>query len=708
MPSSARIAAAVLLCAHVACTACSGARAVPGGGGAVAVTVAPASALTTPRATVSFTASVSGTANAGVTWAVAEPGGGTIDGSGLYTAPAEVGTYHVVATSVADPAASGTAQVVVQGGGGGSDVLPQDRLTVWKPGVAGGIPARATVCAALDAATWGNGGQDATAGIQAAIDACPEGQVVRLSAGAFTVNGGGYLLIRKGITLRGAGADQTTLQKTDGAKPGQEGTGPLPTPIVVIGPTRYGAEIASSVNLAADAAKGSYSVEVASASGLAAGQLVLLDEASGAAWQDDPARRGKIWASPDWRVVWQKHDPALGTDDFDASQFPSTPGSAGEWFSRLDRPTSEVKQIASVGGNTVTFTTPVHISYRAGAPHSAQLTRFASVVRNAGVESLKVIGGDNGNIRFESAANCWARNVENTVWHDEGFAVDGSFRVEIRDSYVHDAAWAQPGGAGYALSFAGGSSECLVENSIILKANKVMVARSSGAGSVVGYNYVDDGYINTNPAWIESGLNGSHMVGPHHMLFEGNYGFNADSDKTHGNSVYHTFFRNHLRGVRATTTAFGDTPGSTVTIDDSPSGNGPKRCAGLGYYSYWHSFVGNVLGAAGQMTGWSYEGSFRNDSPGVWLLGWDDWDPYPVDAMVAATTFRHGNWDFVTNSVAHWEAGYSRALPDSLYLAGKPAFFGASPWPWVDPSTGTTYALPARARYDAGTPNLVP
>ncbi len=88
----------------------------------------------------------------------------------------------------------------------------------------------------------------------------------------------------------------------------------------------------------------------------------------------------------------------------------------------------------------------------------------------------------------------------------------------------------------------------LIENGISVRANKVMVARSAGAGSVVGYNYMDMGYINTNGAWIEIGLNASHMVGSHHVLFEGNYGHNADSDKTHGNSIYHTFFRNHLRG----------------------------------------------------------------------------------------------------------------------------------------------------------------
>ena len=45
-----------------------------------------------------------------------------------------------------------------------------------------------------------------------------------------------------------------------------------------------------------------------------------------------------------------------------------------------------------------------------------------------------------------------------------------------------------------------GTAEVLVENGISVRANKVMVARSSGAGSVFGYNYIDMGYINTNGA----------------------------------------------------------------------------------------------------------------------------------------------------------------------------------------------------------------
>jgi hypothetical protein len=193
------------------------------------------------------------------------------------------------------------------------------------------------------------------------------------------------------------------------------------------------------------------------------------------------------------------------------------------------------------------------------------------------------------------------------------------------------------------------------------------------------------------------------MVGPHHVLFEGNYGFNFDSDKTHGNSIYHTVFRNWLRGVRRPFV----NPQTGNTVDDANQSNGPKRCAGAATFSYWMSFVGNVLGASGQMSGWVYDTGGDMGKDGIWLLGWDDWSPYPVDPTVESTAIRDGNWDWV-QSKQTWHDSAAAPLPDSLYLTARPAFFGSSPWPWVDPSTGTVHTLPAKARFDAGTPNTVP
>ena len=63
------------------------------------------------------------------------------------------------------------------------------------------------------------------------------------------------------------------------------------------------------------------------------------------------------------------------------------------------------------------------------------------------------------------------------------------------------------------------------------------------------------------------------------------------------------------------------------------------------------SDLGNVLGASGQMAGWVYETTFVGDKPGMWMLGWDAVNPYPTDTQVSTTTLRHGNFDYVTNTV---------------------------------------------------------
>jgi len=589
-------------------------------------------------------------------------------------------------------------------------LLPEDRATIWNPGLngSGGIPERTTECAFL---TPLGGSRDDVAQIQAAINACAPGQVVRLSAGTFLINGGNNVLLNKGITLRGAGPDSTVLAKTDGAKPfPAKGVGAHSSPVIVVGPARFSNTANPngtdrSTNLSVDAAKGAYEISVEDTAGFSAGQYVLLDEVSGASWQADPLGNGKVWASPDFRVVWQKHDPPHRDDDFAKETFPTTPESAGSWFSRQDRPTSEIKEIASISGSKIVFTTPLHISYR--TRNAAQISRYAwPHVKYAGVEDLKVIGGDHGNFIFQWAAMSWAKNVECTQWTGAGFAILSSFRTELREFYVHDSAWVHTGGGSYAIVLSLGSSEILVENGIAVRVNKVMVVNSAGAGSVFGYNYMDMGYISYKGSWIETGLNASHMVGSHHVLLEGNYAHNADNDNTHGNSIYHTFFRNYLPGIRA---PFENQAGERID-DAQQRGNGPKRSAGLTAYSYWMSFIGNVLGLPGQMRGWVYETSFASGRPGIWMLGWGE----KTDTRVAATTLRHGNFDFLTNTVRWDPAIAERALPDSLYLTRKPAFFdagGGYRWPWINPAGETNkvrLVLPAKARYDAGTPFAQP
>ncbi len=576
----------------------------------------------------------------------------------------------------------------------------------------GGIPTRTAVCATIQSL---GSGKDDTTNIQNAIGACPAGQVVALAAGTFTIAEGNFVLLNKGVTLRGAGPGATTLQRTNGAQLGSYAPGSNPSPLILVGPQRFN-NTETATALAADVAHGATSVTVASTAGFSVGQIVLLDEASGASWQTDVAGLGQIWASPDYRVVWQKHNPSQIYDDFASiTDYPSTAGSAGCWFSNCDRPTNEIKQISAISGNTITFNSPVTISYRVS--HKAQLYYWHTPpVQNAGVENMTLAGGDASNLQFVWTAYCWAKNVESTLWLDAGFDIDYSFRDQLEEFYVHKAVWPVPGGGGYAISLAWGSSEILIENGISVQANKVMVARSSGAGSVVGYNYMDDGFISSAEetgadAWIEVGINGSHMVGSHHMLFEGNFSFNMDSDTTHGNSIYHTFFRNHTTGYRRQFTDY--LGGGTINdIAQAPGSNGPIRAAGANLYTYWMSWIGNVLGTSGQTQGWLYNTTFTGGQPGVFMLGWNPNAPYVSDPKVASTALIDGNYDYVTNGVTWAASDTAHTLPKSLYLAKKPAFFNAGSnytWPWVTPmGSQQLHTLPAKARYDAGTPFTQP
>ena len=530
-----------------------------------------------------------------------------------------------------------------------ADIIPAGRTTVWNPGLnaVGGIPSRTTVCATVSPR---GGGLDDTATIQASIDACPVGQVVRLTAGDFVVNAINPVFINKGIVLRGAGPSATRLVKNGGPD----------NPLIVIGERWL--EEAGSVSLTANVPKGATSVPVASAAGFSVGQLVLLDEITDNAY-----------------VYWGRNCP-LGND-------------CRLWFTRPNRPVGQMLEIASISGNTVSFTTPLHIAF--DVAHTAQLTRWTIPygAKYAGLEDLYVRGGKDDNVTVRFAMYSWVKNVESDWSIGDSFAIDASFRCVIRDSYAHDTPDPFPGGAGYMLSIAYYTADSLVENSIFMNGNKVMVMRASGGGNVIGYNYFDDGYIGNALGWMETGLNASHMTCPHAELFEGNLAFNIDGDDTWGGAVYNTFFRNHATAKRR----------SYPDIQN-------RRAIGLMYGHYYYSFVGNVLGTAAQdpspYSGFAYEDVYpwADDPIGLWRLGYapEAWDD-PADARVVSTVHRHGNYDYATSSIK-WANGFDQTLPNSLYLTSKPAFFGSSPWPWVDPAGATKIlTLPAKARF-GGTP----
>jgi hypothetical protein len=125
--STILLVAALSACSGPATQSAPGTDTPSAGAQAITVQVQPPTVNVAVGEAMSFTANVYGTANSAVTWTVLEHGGGIVNTGGDYRAPSAAGTYHVIATSVADSSASSRATVTVaanpvaaQGGGGSS------------------------------------------------------------------------------------------------------------------------------------------------------------------------------------------------------------------------------------------------------------------------------------------------------------------------------------------------------------------------------------------------------------------------------------------------------------------------------------------------------------------------------------------------------------------------------------------------------------
>jgi hypothetical protein len=81
----------------------------------VSLTLTPGSPTVAAKGSVQFTANLSNAPpnNAGVVWTVQEPTGGSVSGTGLYTAPNAGGTFHVQVVANADPLAAAVVAVTV-------------------------------------------------------------------------------------------------------------------------------------------------------------------------------------------------------------------------------------------------------------------------------------------------------------------------------------------------------------------------------------------------------------------------------------------------------------------------------------------------------------------------------------------------------------------------------------------------------------------
>ena len=505
----------------------------------------------------------------------------------------------------------------------------------------------------------GNGTTNDGTAIQNAIYDCPVGKVVYLPPGTYRVNA--QLWINKGIVLRGAGPGSTTIRFMG-----------FP-PSILVSPGSDPQAPAAIASVTAGYTKGSTSITVNPAQmngSLFPGKEIIIDQ--------------------------------LNANPISAQTGPSNMVDAvgGEglcnYCSRLDgsRVLSQRVGVVAINGSTITLDTPLYWTYSASLSPEIGWNVF-STVRNAGIEDIKINyteaksdehDTDRYALDFIHTSYCWIKNLrsESSISRAH-LRLRAAYHCTVRDSYFTLSASSTS--LSYGLETQNTSTACLIENNIFYKVTAPLTLGWGFSGSVIGYNYFAQ-LPYRDQGWMPASL-ATHSSHAMFLLFEGNIGTGAYFDFIHGSSSHQTLFRNRLYG-------FQDYEGF------GPSYN-HNYAIGIEKKNWFLNVVGNVLGTAGIQDRYQDLGNGSVSEHAIYKLGYASAYGGPYDPNVLATLLRHGNWDTFNNATIWDSSNPDHTLPNSLYLASKPSWFGNLTWPPINPGSPTSItssSIPAGYRFD--------
>lgn len=622
-------------------------------------------------------------------------------------------------------------------------IVPEDRRTIWDPGIYGGIPADNIVLgefpgdigpASQHGVALSPSGGDDRAAIQAALTAAGQvasptsRQVVKLNAGTFRIPGNLPLQIPSYVILRGTLSGttrQTIIDQQFAPSQGEYRE--------MINLTGGFTSWTTPVNCVGVQQKGSSTIAVADASGFSVGDIIAIDQTSdGSMWgtpgsgtwpggpinptfgdfvrpTDAPTGRFVAWVTS--LFYHRQPYPSMGTSGIEGSY----PNSA-TW-----RHITQRCEILSIKDNILTIHDPNASNGRVGNPlhttffvkNNPQVYRVCGagndVARYAGLEDIKLQArGLNGQriVQFQRSYCCWAKNVETdgatNEWSGRHMQLyPHTVRCQIEGCYVHESDNYSQGANAYGINIAGSNN--LVANNVAWQLNKPIVLEGSCGGNVIAYNYADDAVIiSVNNSQQESAIS-THGSFCFFDLFEGNYTPNVTVDSTHGNNDKEMIFRNYCTGR-----------------NQNGFASGYERAISVDGWNWDVTSIGNVLWDPVNAAQINAVFSGRNDPlfngpEWVYLIGSNAWNVETQDkpgaqqlddGMALENFIAHMDYNPRDDAVLMDPSNPVTELPPSLYLTEKPAFFGALEWPWVDPE-GADHAarvktLPAQARWVAG------
>ncbi len=525
-------------------------------------------------------------------------------------------------------------------------IIPADRRIDWSyAGIPGGIPKRTVICRTVSSALYGNGKTDATTVIQNALNNCPRGEIVYLPPGLYLITR--TILLHDFVTLRGAGPGITILKHA-----GSNSLGAL-----VAAQANIYSEIVYQhrVHAILQASKDSQVITLGNTSGIVPGDILLLNQLNDGANVDAVGTNGKCTF-----CGYEHGDRALG----------------------------QYVRVTAVTGNQVYINVPLHWTYNTGLQPWAYQVDSNAMARQEGLEDLTVTQDTPSvsyMIEMQGALNSWIRNVEVKNVLNIGIYVIDSLQNEISECYVHNGIAGYGDGGGYGIALTMYSSNNRVEDNILSTIDGGGVATYGGAsGNVISYNYFHNiMYHDRN--WLIASPVLDHGAYPKMNLWEGNIAYKAEADFIWGSSGYDTIFRSQSKGWNGIATT------SNIAISISKKG-------------YYMNVVGSVLGTPGKSNRYEVLPGQPYDQVAervIWALG-ADVGGSPTDPHVAATLLRHGNFDYVTNSVIWDPTIPDHDLPASLYLSQGPDWWcQETPWPPIGPDVvGLVNKIPAERRFE--------
>ncbi len=267
-----------------------------------------------------------------------------------------------------------------------ADILTPDRITVWDPGVPGGITVPSeNIVNVIDFGADFSGKADCKDAITQAIEALPlGGGVVYFPAGSYYFCGT-ITIGKDNVVIRGDGYDETKLLHDNAG---------LCFDVI---PYKRG----QWQNLLDGYTKGSKTVTVEDGSKFTVGVFAEIQQANDSAL---------MYTDPNWIQSWAEN-------------------AVGQLF-----------EVVGVEGNSVTFRTPLHFDVRSDLNPQIRPQGF---VRGVGFENFYIerLQGGNSTFQFKNAAYCWVRNIESYYMQKSHITNNTTIRAEHGEKVKGEFVW---------------------------------------------------------------------------------------------------------------------------------------------------------------------------------------------------------------------------------------------------------------------------